>query len=557
MLPGHPEPRCQSVYSTGAPCCVRTRPRARVSRGLALALLVASALGFRSAPFGARDATPASIQALIVSDNQFHHLLGDPGWIRLKVIDELSGTAIRPVGLDLFADDLLGRTLADYVSVQGLEGNRSAVLHLGDSLDVACTSEWERFVRVMEIPGRLGEGWALAPGNHDGFFYGMAHEGRIWKDGCREPGDTRRQDRRMTKPRFVDNYLKALSSQKGAHKAPWHVDEGEHRFGTTLLVRSAWKKDSGRPWRSFVVTQVDLSRPDGPPVYGLMLDTAQYERMPRIGGPLLPGKNAGLNGDVLEDQIAVLTRWVQEQPDAHYISFSHFPLEDLTERAQRDLEPLLNQTLPLWISAHTHAGFVADHERVLELNVGSITDFPNEVRTLQLQQNQGDLAVYSALLQAQLFFGTSLFGPREAGRWIPRCEDDWLVEGGDYLPSLYRQAGSRGAKRMREATLDAMLRHYRDLVAAFRGKLKTPDCPRPEGAFTDRELIRSIDAWRQLRGDAKAQKVKELQRYLACRKLRAQTPETVEAFGVCRALHAARIDETGGDILPNDTWFGL
>ncbi len=110
---------------------------------------------------------------------------------------------------------------------------------------------------------------------------------------------------------------------------------------------------------------------------------------------------------------------------------------------------------------------------------------------------------------------------------------------------------------MREATLDAMLRHYRDLVETFRGKRKSADCPRPEGGSTDRELIRSIDGWRQLRGDAKAQKVKELQRYLSCRQVRSHNPATVEAFGVCRALHAARIDKTGGDILPYDTWFGL
>ena len=110
---------------------------------------------------------------------------------------------------------------------------------------------------------------------------------------------------------------------------------------------------------------------------------------------------------------------------------------------------------------------------------------------------------------------------------------------------------------MREATLDAMLRHYRDLVASFRGKLNTQGCPRPDGGGTDKELIQSIDSWRLLRGDEKAQKVVDLQDYLACRTLRSQPPEAVQAFGVCRALHAARIDKTGGDILPDDTWFGL
>ena len=522
----------------------------------ALSLLVAGVVGFRSAPLGLDEAVPTSIEALIISDNQFHHLLGDPGWIRIKVIDDVSGTAIRPVALDLFADDLFRRTLEDYVSTQGVRGGRGAVLHLGDSLDVACTGEWERFAQAMDIPGQLGEGWAMAPGNHDAYFYGMAHEGRIWTDGCREPGDGRRVDRRMTKPRFVENYLKALSAQKGATEAPWELDEGEHAFGTDLLVRAAWKKDRVRPWRSFVVTQVDLSLPGGPTVYGLMLDTAQYRRMPRIGGPVLPGKNAGLNGDLLMDQIKVLQGWIDSEPDANWIPFAHFPLHSLTDRARNDVSTLVAQTVPLWVSAHTHNGFVAEHADVLELNVGSITDFPNETRTLQLQSLDG-MAFHSPLMQAQAFFGTSRFGPAEAGSWIPRCQDDWLVPGGDYLPALYREAGKRGSARMREATLDAMLRHYRDLVASFRGKLNTQGCPRPDGGGTDKELIQSIDSWRLLRGDEKAQKVVDLQDYLACRTLRSQPPEAVQAFGVCRALHAARIDKTGGDILPDDTWFGL
>ena len=528
----------------------------RGSKALAALTLAAGLLGFRSVPFG--DAEPASLEALVISDNQFHHLLGDPGWIRIKVIDEVSGTAIRPVALDLFADDLFERTLEDYVATQGLQGTRGAVLHLGDALDVACESEWERFEAAMAIPGRLGDGWAMAPGNHDAFFYGMAHEGGIWKRGCREPGDTWSEDRRLTKPRFIEAYLNALGKQVDAVPAPVALSEGEHAFGTPLLKRVAWRKDAGQPWRSYVVTQVDLSQPEGAnPVYGVLLDTAQYKRMPRIGGPVLPGKNAGLEGDILKDQIETVLGWVAEEPDAHFVLMAHFPLGSLTERARQHLQPLLEATLPMWVSAHTHAGFVTEHPETLELNVGSITDFPNEARLLQLQEGKGGLAFNSPLLQAQAFFGSSRFGPRVAGTWIPHCDESWLVPGGDYLPQLYRQAGRRGSARMREATLDATLRHLRDLVAAFRGKLDSPGCPRPEGGTTDKALIASIDGWRLLRGDEKADRVVELQRYLACRELRSQPQQAAQAFGVCRALHAARIDKTGGDILANDTWFGL
>lgn len=95
-------------------------------------------------------------KALLVADCQLHNLYSKALPERNLSIKAVSGTAIRPPQLDMFSSDVLGWILDHEAQ------HCDVVLHLGDALDLACTGEFESFVRVME---RARKPWFMAPGD--------------------------------------------------------------------------------------------------------------------------------------------------------------------------------------------------------------------------------------------------------------------------------------------------------------------------------------------------------------------------------------------------------
>ncbi len=103
----------------------------------------------------------------IVSDNQRHEMLGGGvDWFRYAHADRLFKVAIRPPQLDLFGQDVMREMLT---MTDGF------VLHLGDACDVSNTGEFGRFAWDMQL---ATDGWAMTPGNHDGFFFGNSSRTR-------------------------------------------------------------------------------------------------------------------------------------------------------------------------------------------------------------------------------------------------------------------------------------------------------------------------------------------------------------------------------------------
>jgi hypothetical protein len=159
---------------------------------------------------------PLSSRIYLIADNQRHELLGDGVRIfRMSVADELTQVAIRPPQLDLFGQDLLREalTIAD-----------GFVLHLGDACDISNTGEFARFAWDMR---RASQGWVMAPGNHDGYFFG--NSSRILKPLVREWDEAAEtyvfdgatiDSRAMQKDRFVSYYLAALVLQDAVWSAP-------------------------------------------------------------------------------------------------------------------------------------------------------------------------------------------------------------------------------------------------------------------------------------------------------------------------------------------------
>jgi len=216
---------------------------------------------------------PLSSRIYLIGDNQRHELLGDGVRIfRTSVADELTQVAIRPPQLDLFGQDLLHEalTMAD-----------GFVLHLGDACDISNTGEFARFAWDMR---RASQGWVMAPGNHDGYFFG--NSSRILKPLVREWDESAEtyvfdgatiDSRAMQKGRYVSYYLAALVLQDAVWSAPLARSLGhgiEERF-LRWRDRAADPGPAGEPSFAAYWTELnelqgqiyDLEPPDGDGAY--------------------------------------------------------------------------------------------------------------------------------------------------------------------------------------------------------------------------------------------------------------------------------------------------
>ena len=292
--------------------CAETGRWTRADYGLGHELPLA-VQGSQDLPIQESDLTDVSARIYLVSDNQRHELLGGRvDWYRNTASDEIvTQVAIRPPQLDMFGQDLLTEAL---MMTDGF------VLHLGDACDLSNTGEFGLFAWDMR---GVKNGWVMAPGNHDGYFYGNSSRSfdylvREWNN----TGETYTYDgtkidsRAMQKDRYVSYYLAALILQDAAWSRPlaehfgpvvrqrfeqwvrldddtatfadyWPalvaIQEEIHNSGNTSkddehetfelprglipagephLRRLAWHIDGDNPWKSFVLQEVDISGPN-------------------------------------------------------------------------------------------------------------------------------------------------------------------------------------------------------------------------------------------------------------------------------------------------------
>ena len=260
-----------------------------------------------------------SARIYLVSDNQRHELLGNGVELfRNSIADKYAKVAIRPPQLDHFGQDLLREALA---MTDGF------VLHLGDACDISNTGEFGRFAWDMR---NAPQGWVMAPGNHDGYFFGNSSRtlpGLIqeWNEAAEsyEFDGSTITSRAMQKDRYVSYYIAALILQEATWSGPlahslgpdveeiylnsaaqhapdsfphyWKAlvalqeeiyaladtsgDDEFHAFelradlapaNQPYLRRVAWHIDKKNVWQSFVLQEVDIS--DSSPQTGRELD---------------------------------------------------------------------------------------------------------------------------------------------------------------------------------------------------------------------------------------------------------------------------------------------
>ncbi len=488
-----------------------------------------------------------SKRVVLVADNQLHHLYGQPVWIRSGLTNRVVSVAIRPVQLDLWGPDLLEHLLETYT-------RKNLAIHLGDALDVGCSVEWDQFVAIMSNAGR---GWVMAPGNHDFNYVGNGHFSLDqWQRACATADGSGTP---LTKDRFVVEYLRAVSAQGHLGfpaPADASLESGEHVWtspnDSTVLQSVAWRIDADRPWRSYVAQQVNIGLPGQPPVVIILVDTNQYHFRPRLIPipPLL--RNAGVTGELQEDQIDVVDAWLGAQaPGQVTMIMGHHPYKGLARGSRSTLERWRQAGTSLYVSAHTHTAQFFVHEAGddswLELNLGSTTDWPPEVRTLSVSTDR-------------VFGGHSFRLERkrvdERFRSLSVCKPEWeIMPGTDAYYLAYGELTTPSPTKTTIDLMNTLLSSYEWLLKFVRSAQDNPIWP--AGASSDSDVRTRIAA---LRSDdvGLGDKLAYLRKLSAFERERVAADAAVQKdFRMCQALWASNYDKKGARVPDTDDSYVL
>jgi hypothetical protein len=483
----------------------------------------------------------------LIADNQLHHLYGDPVWLRSGFTNTFVPVAIRPVQLDFYAPDILKWIIKNY-------GKKQKVIHLGDALNIACSVEFDQFKKIMS---ESGQGWVMAPGNHDFNYFGNGHFAwSEWEKACKT-GDG--QGYPMTKDLFVKGYLDVLSTQSTQHTnfgfshsdtlnhQSWEAESDDSSFVSGVW----WNIDTESPWRSFIVQRLNLTLPNQAsdpsakktPVTAILLDTNQYEYRPRLI-PFLSVRNSGLTGEFLDDQIAVVEKLLQHKsPSDITIVMGHHPYHTLSRHAKDAFDRWRRDYgISLYVSAHTHTAqyFVqkSKDENWLELNIGSTTDWPPEFRTLMVSTDDRfpDKGAFR--------MGRYPVHEEWNRRGIPQCFDEWEVttEREDFYIN-YADLETPDPKKTQIKLMGTLLLSYEWLLRFV--KSRDDNTIWPDGTQSDQDVVQKIQAARLNKNalEEKLRLLRQLQNFEASREV--QDSDLQSEFHLCQAKWASKYDLKG------------
>ncbi len=363
---------------------------------------------------------PFSVPILVLADNQIHDIFNMYAFFyRTNLADDIAGCAIRPPILDFFNYNgiLLSKALENYDKPNRL------ILHLGDAADMSTANELYNFFELMN---KCGSTWFMAPGNHDGFYYGMSNPfkfGKEWEkastDIFRSQADADTKNNiggQLTKDRFVASYLAALILQPNA---PWaetlkselDVNIKDLRFNKETycdVVSQIYNNDIKYNNQEIYEKEIDFSKIKNSRldklkfhinrndimrgqsyimqslkindnldnisqnVYIIVLDTSSYKSWRTVFHPFIPWSwlsneyNAGVWGEIGKDQACVMKSWTDSySKDSKWILAGHHPYKSI--KMSKNVKEAFNVTLnkgklPYFISAHTHSGNIFRHD---------------------------------------------------------------------------------------------------------------------------------------------------------------------------------------------------
>jgi len=422
----------------------------------------------------------------LIGDDQKFHIGNQAFLFRSGFVDRtFSNSAVRVPQQDLFGDSLLG------LAAMG----RGIAVHLGDAMDLSCADEWRDFSRIMNASGR--DAWFWTPGNHDGYFFGN-FVGPLdqWRAAC-HPSQP------ITKAAALQAYLlEHLAGYAGVQLDPargsWSCSTGRCKG----LLRAAWQIGTGTDYyRSYLIQEIDVPRPDGAPAASVILiDTSTYERSPRIAASE-PNFHyaAGEEGCSGPDQLAVLDAWTARAAGEGrtVVLAGHHAFNDLDDDTRRAIDGLITKRrVATYISAHTHWGqyfthTASDGYQWLEPNLGSIIDYDSEFGTLSLGFHEGKTYVRMARTS------TSSFTTGARPDLGIECMDEWLARRTDddyytrYMET--RSADPRPVEVRYYSTMLAALARYWRCVPTIPAPRAMPDQCIPNLAACDRSSTVQAD----------------------------------------------------------------
>ena len=350
--------------------------------------------------FNKSKSTSLKYPVILIGDNQFNNIYTNPTIWRNYYADKLTKVSIRPPQLDIFSPELFNWTLNEH-NIK----NRYFV-HLGDGLNIACLNEWGRFQKSL-LDNVDNHRFVMAPGNHDFFWYGVtAGQGRTikrdWAIACDNSYPIENADanesKRFTKGKFINHYLAYIPINYPKDTTGEYRDNRKNAFVERIFVqRFPTENDE---YSSFLLQSINIPTKSSKKLKGLVIDTANYEGRPlnflgyfSIGGHKNPGEMA----EIGKKQKSMIESWSREysKRKEEFIIFGHHPLKEFDEKQRAWLMSLIDKNPYAlgYISAHTHLGYVEDRA-ITEVNVGSITDYPNEIRTLENSKSKVSSILY-------------------------------------------------------------------------------------------------------------------------------------------------------------------
>lgn len=346
---------------------------------------------------------------IAVGDTQEHLPSGYPMLDNDSTVDTYVEVAQRPPEQPLF-----GRRIIEWVLNQHPD---EPFIHLGDVLDLSCRIEAERITKIMRAAPSQG---VIFPGNHDGLMFGIygfnvfeaASDRGVqkWNRACRRGAaddDSFRTDKEaFTKRDFIALYLSELPQWRGSKPGlPQSAPRGNQRISWQHPDRDAYLNavearliDGVNYSDSFLLQRIRLPAAPGAKhkVTLIGLDTNQAGVLVSTWDTLM-GRSPGDMGHVHPDQIEVVNRWVSEAVERNelVVFAGHHNWRSLGLPSRTLVSAVMSRLRHplLYLSAHTHSGFWAEHrtlsqQPLLELNVSSLSDWPIAYRRIALAYDE-------------------------------------------------------------------------------------------------------------------------------------------------------------------------